>query len=739
MADPGASGGSSVFQPMGFRDYLAVLNRRRGVIVLVTLIVFGIGLYLSLNETSQYKASGEVLLRVEGAEAGTVPTEARILESPAVHELALEKDPNAGEVNATDDPSVNVITVTAEDTDADQAAATVNAHMNAYVDYSRQAELDRYLTALKVIQPTIDDLQRQIDFLGNPTQLNQENALRRSDLLSQQLGLRAKLQDIQVNATLAGDNTIVVADAAPPGSPFRPKPVRDALIALGAGLLLAIALAFVVELLDDSIRTSEDLERTIGSLPLLAMIPPMHVPRSGLVTVVAPRSTPAEAYRALRTAVQFLVMERGSCIEIASARAGEGKSVTTANLAVALAQAGQRVIVVEADLRAPTMHTLFGVSNEVGLTSVVMGEPLSNALQPVPNVENLRGADGRPDPRTLRELIASDRCRQVIQCMCAPKRAIILIDTPPILAVTDAMVVAGFVDAVLLIREQGRARAARCADSVPAHAPARRTHGRRDPQRRARARVARRTTVRVTRRRRRAEPARTTPEGGAHAVPQGWRRCPTLRRASSTLAGAVVVERPVGGQPPSAALMAASVARPVVAEPAPGEAVLVQDHRAGRSPGGGVERGGHAPTARTARRGSRCCRARASPTRGPSGRPERSARPTPGTDAGVRRAPLDAGTEDAVGHRDVHAASSRPPRKSLEQVVGRRRRAVPRRFVHNVVVGVGERAGRRRVDDHRPGRREDRCDLACTRDLGARRGFARVLPGYEAVHIEPPL
>jgi capsular exopolysaccharide synthesis family protein len=454
MADPGASGAPLGFQPMGFRDYLAVLNRRRGVIVLVTLIVFGIGLYFSLNQTSVYKASGEVLLRVEGAEAGTVPTEARILESPAVHELALEKDPNAGEVSATDDPSVNVITVTAEDDDADQAAATVNAHMNAYVEYSRQAELDRYLTALKVIQPTIDDLQKQIDALGPAGLLTQENADRRSSLLNQQLNLRAKLQDLQVDATLAGANAIVVADASVPGTPIRPKPVRDALIALGAGLLLAVALAFVVELLDDSIRTSEDFQRTIGTLPVLAMIPPMRMPRHGLVTVVAPRSTPAEAYRAFRTAVQFIVMERGACIEIASARAGEGKSVTMGNLAVALAQAGQQVVVVDADLRAPTMHDLLGVSNDVGLTSVVSGEPLANALQRVPQVPNLSVLTAGPIPANPSEVIASDRFRRIVRDV-RKEAAIVLIDTPPILAVTDAMVVGGIVDAVVVIARAG--------------------------------------------------------------------------------------------------------------------------------------------------------------------------------------------------------------------------------------------------------------------------------------------
>src|SRR5688572_15157783 len=93
---------ASGFAPMGFREYLAVLNRRRFVIVFVTLVVLGIGLYVSLNQTSVYEASGEVLLRVEDQAAATVPTEARILESPAVHQLALAENPDVGEVSATD-------------------------------------------------------------------------------------------------------------------------------------------------------------------------------------------------------------------------------------------------------------------------------------------------------------------------------------------------------------------------------------------------------------------------------------------------------------------------------------------------------------------------------------------------------------------------------------------------------------------------------------------------------------
>ena len=450
MANPGTSG----FQPMDFRAYLAVLNRRRVLIVLITLLVFGIGLYVSLHESTVYEASGEVLLRSQSTGPDTVATEARILESPAVHQLALAKDPEAGTVSTSDDPSANVITVTAQDGDADQAAATVNAHLNAYVDFSRQAELDRYLTAVNVIQPQIDELQRQIDALGPPGLLTQDNASRRLDLLDQERALRDRLQNLQIDTSLAAAGSIVVAEASPPSSPVQPKPVRDALTALGAGLLLAIALAFVVELLDDRIRTDEDLQRTLGTLPVLATIPAMRVPRSGLVTVVAPRSTRAESYRALRTAVQFLVMERGSCIEIASARGGEGKTTTAANLGVLLAQAGQSVVIVDADLRAPMMHELFGVSNNRGVSSVLMGEPLAHALQPVPDVPNLKVLPAGPIATNPSELIASDRFREVIRNV-RKEAAIVLVDTPPILAVTDAMDVAGVVDAVVLVARVG--------------------------------------------------------------------------------------------------------------------------------------------------------------------------------------------------------------------------------------------------------------------------------------------
>ena len=148
--------------------------------------------------------------------------------------------------------------------------------------------------------------------------------------------------------------------------------------------------------------------------------------------------------------MQFVGIERGTCIEVTSSRAGEGKSVTTANLAVALAQAGQRVIVVDADLRGPSLHKLFGLPNEVGFTSVLLGQPLIEALQPVPHVSNLAVLTSGPSLRTRRRSSLSDRCREVLRAL-RTEAAVVLIDTPPLLAVTDPAVLAGLVDAVVLL------------------------------------------------------------------------------------------------------------------------------------------------------------------------------------------------------------------------------------------------------------------------------------------------
>jgi non-specific protein-tyrosine kinase len=177
-----------------------------------------------------------------------------------------------------------------------------------------------------------------------------------------------------------------------------------------------------------------------------------------LITVRDPRSPIAEAYRTLRTNIQFSSLDKALCtMLVTSTSAEEGKSTTLANLAVIFAQAGHRVILVDADLRRPVLHSLFGVPNSIGLTSLFIEDaPGSLPLQETP-VPNLALLPSGPQPPNPSELLGSQRMEKVIDALKA-EADFVLFDSPPIIAVTDAAVLGRKVDGVLLVVRAGKTR-----------------------------------------------------------------------------------------------------------------------------------------------------------------------------------------------------------------------------------------------------------------------------------------
>jgi receptor protein-tyrosine kinase len=220
------------------------------------------------------------------------------------------------------------------------------------------------------------------------------------------------------------------------------------------GLVLGIGLAFLRDILDDSIKSKDDLEMAAPNVSVLGLIPtitPKLAPNE-LVAVTRPDSAAAEAYRSLRTSIQFMSLERPvRTLQITSPSASEGKTTTAANLAVTLASIGKRVVVVCCDLRRPRIHELFGVSNDVGFTSVLLGEvSLADALQPVKGVNGLLVlASGKPPPNPA-ELLAGARATELFKAL-ADNADIVVVDSPPVLPVTDAAVIANRVDATILV------------------------------------------------------------------------------------------------------------------------------------------------------------------------------------------------------------------------------------------------------------------------------------------------
>lgn len=343
-----------------------------------------------------------------------------------------------------------------------------------------QTAYGEYQTVLRQEQKIASELERAKQEAldqGSATVLynNLEVEIRtRRDTLNE---LLRQQSETQVAAELQGtraSNVWVVDAALVPGSPFRPSLPQDLGGGLMAGLLLGIGGAFLLEFLDRTVKSADQAERLLG-VPVLATIPdleddgrgygPAYAYASGRSKAPKPRrwlekrkaadpveiellphrksrSAVAEAYRALRTALLMSTADELKVVAVTSASAGEGKTVTASNLAVVLAQLGKRVVLVDADLRKPRLHRVFQTSNAAGLVTQLTGGG-SEGVMVKTEVPGLALIPSGPIPPNPSELLSSERMRELVQRLRQSFDFVIL-DTPPVLAVTDATLIGSF-------------------------------------------------------------------------------------------------------------------------------------------------------------------------------------------------------------------------------------------------------------------------------------------------------
>ena len=268
----------------------------------------------------------------------------------------------------------------------------------------------------------------------------------------------------------------LISHATLPTQPFAPKPAQDAVLAAGLGLLIGLAIVFLLERVDDSVAL-EDLEQVTGGAPVLGSIPLQasrnlkhhHLPERPR-TLVGPRSVDAEAFRTVTTSLRFSDLGRKKrIIAVTSASMSEGKSTVTANLAVALAQGGRRVVAISGDLRRPALAQFFGIDDtDVGLTSVLVGDvPVSGAVVKVadPDATGLLILPVGPLPHNPAEILGSAAMKQMLDGLVAAGADYVLIDCPPILAVSDTLSVAEHVDGVIVVCVPGQTKSEDLADA----------------------------------------------------------------------------------------------------------------------------------------------------------------------------------------------------------------------------------------------------------------------------------
>ncbi|HET9266658.1 MAG TPA: polysaccharide biosynthesis tyrosine autokinase [Vicinamibacterales bacterium] len=250
-------------------------------------------------------------------------------------------------------------------------------------------------------------------------------------------------KELQVLANSRGNNVRLIDRASIPSAPFAPDIRRSLMLGTLAGLLVAFGLVFALDSFDDTIKSAEDITRKLG-LPCLGLVPDVR-PSSDRPVVSATGSGDfGEAIRSLRTSVAFSSETEGSAvILVTSAQPLEGKTTTACNLAMAMAYGGARVLLVDADLRRPSVHNGFGLENRVGLSDVLAGRtPLASAVYRLASPDNLWVMTAGAPPHNPSELLGSKRMEQLFEQMRTGPFEWVIIDTPPVLAVTDASILA---------------------------------------------------------------------------------------------------------------------------------------------------------------------------------------------------------------------------------------------------------------------------------------------------------
>lgn len=480
------------------RDYLAVLRRHFGLILLTTAVVMAAGIGYSVVQKPVYRARAEVLLQSTPSQDiinGTTQQNPQYLTQQVQTEIELMKSTHTVDsvakvlgykpsVSIAAKSGTQVVTVTATGTTKARAAEEANTYASTYVETRRKqisnglldsaTDIRDQLTKLDQesadLRSQVADLTTQIDASSGSAQaaLVAQRSAKSSELktfeaslANRKVTLNEQIDELQTTANLTqSQGAQVVSQASRYGGPFSPNPKRTGAIALFLGLLLGIGLAFLREYLDDTIRTKDDLDRTTGGLSVLGLVPAVPGWRDRdlavLESMVHPKSGAAEAYRGVRTSLQFIGLERDlQLVQVTSSTASEGKTTTATNLAVALAAVGKRVVLVDCDLRRPRVHHFFDLDNATGFTSVLLREvSVEVALCTVPGVPRLLVLPSGPPPPNPSELLSTAAAREALESL-KELADYVVIDSPPLLPVADSVVLAGYVDATILIASSG--------------------------------------------------------------------------------------------------------------------------------------------------------------------------------------------------------------------------------------------------------------------------------------------
>lgn len=409
---------------MELRDYLRILRRRWMLIATLTLLVVGASAAWTFSSTPIYQSTARLFVSTASGDAGD--------SAGAAYQGGLF--------------SQQRVTSYADQVSKSQTLAETVI-----------ADLDLDLTTgevLGAVTATVVPETVNIDLSVRDPDPARAQAMAQSyaEALSDQI----RVQETPVGASDPLIRATIYDSATLPGSPVAPNPVRNLGLAVVLGLLLGFGLAVVRELLDTTIKSPDDL-REHSDAPLLGAIGyDASIKTEPLVTSLPSHAPRAEAFRVLRTNLQFVDVDAATKVfVVTSALPGEGKTTTAVNLAITLAQAGQKTLLIECDLRRPKASSALGMDNSIGVTTVLLGRvTFEDALQEHPSSTLSVLGSGAVPPNPA-ELLQSRAMADLLQ-RAKSRFDTIIIDAPPLLPVTDAALLSVQADGAIVVAAHGK-------------------------------------------------------------------------------------------------------------------------------------------------------------------------------------------------------------------------------------------------------------------------------------------
>ena len=393
-----------------------------------------------------------------------------MLTSPVMDEVSKRLGfPIKAKINIQTVTDTALMQITVTDKDPVKAALIANMLVNVFSEKIHSEQTSRYTELLTDLESEINSLDEQIGI----TQQKQASLIASLDpkipadsitllaksqyeeLLSQYQQSRIYFvqyfQDIKLTEAQSTSSLIQEDPAIPDAIPIQPQPVRSAVMAGIVGLFIAAGVVLLIGILEDTIRDPEEITRRWG-LPVLGLITTFNSAQSPIITMSQPRAPVSEAFRSLRTNLQFAEVDNPlHTLLVTSTSPTEGKTTVVANLANVIAQNDRDVVVIDADLRRPGIHKIFKLSNSIGLTDYfIHSQDLLNGIIKTTGTNRLSVITSGSLPPNPSELLNSDKMMNVISSLGEHFNSIIL-DTPPLLVVTDALVLAPHMDGVILI------------------------------------------------------------------------------------------------------------------------------------------------------------------------------------------------------------------------------------------------------------------------------------------------